>query len=160
MRYLIPLALLLAFAACASAPHLRDENLDIMVRHMIRWLAANSEYSEQSPPRIEFVIRVPGTEFYSQLTAKGYSGLAQYLPGSRTVLLPHSWSGKSASDLGQLAHEITHYLQDISGADMSCLRDTEMDAYELQIRYMKSHFASEIGLPSDVRKFILELPCD
>jgi hypothetical protein len=61
---------------------------------------------------------------------------ALYDDSSRTIYLPEGWTGKTATEISVLVHEMVHHLQNVAGLTYECPQARERLAYTAQNRWL------------------------
>lgn len=114
---------------------------------LLLWINANSAYDyDGMPPRI--VTTDPESLVYLILgeipiiperARTGIKGI--YDIETRTIWLRHDFDSASYGDRGHLVHELVHFLQHrrLGDEGMSCGRQLELQAQQIQNRYLRQH---------------------
>jgi len=107
------------------------------------WINANLGYTvELTPPNVEY-------KTYYQLHTLAYAGevpfdsvkpviQALYIEETETIYLPVGFVPKAPEQLAVLVHELVHHIQNLSGKKFKCKAAQELDAYDLQDKFLKT----------------------
>jgi hypothetical protein len=145
-----------------------------LVTVLILWLSSNFDLPHTPEhPRIEFAY--PG--YIAQLRYGGgdmktvaadlparpdqRDVIAVYEDRSRTIVLPHTWTGKSPADVSILVHELVHHLQATGRLGHACPQERERLAFQAQNRWLQL-FGSSLEREFNVDPFtvIAASACD
>ncbi|MGY8634591.1 hypothetical protein RAD15_19125 [Bradyrhizobium sp. 14AA] len=78
--------------------------------------------------------------------------VALYSNKSKTILLPHVWTGTSPADQSILVHEMVHHLQNLGKLTFECPRAREKSAYLAQDKWL-GRFGMSLENEFDVDMF-------
>ena len=149
MRTIIPVALVVLLAACAPLhPPLKGQaQLYYKARELIPWVSQQTGYPERPPP--DFV-HVKDFGLTTNFGSKNLSIYAAYDGERKLIGLGPEWWGGTPHDLSAFVHELTHHLQAGVETSPDCIRDQEIEAYRVQLKYLAAFHPSA----TDVRRAI------
>lgn len=155
MRHLFQVGLFLSLFS--SYAHATKIDLMPFVQFAAEW--TGHEYKGQPLPKIKFerheIVQIfaYGDYEYAQAEAKGEK-LAEvnavYVPEEKTVYISNQLDLGNPKTKATLAHEMVHYLQDVSGYTKSLaghLACTESEAYDVQMLWQKMNHVDVENLP-------------
>ena len=82
--------------------------------------------------------------------------VAAYHDRSRTILLPHGWSGATAAELSILVHELVHHLQNVAEMKYACAAAREELAYTAQEKWL-SLFGQSLLVAFEIDRLTLKV---
>ena len=125
--------------------------MENLVIGLLAWVVANTAYMEKLPqsPNLEYKTEKEMVAAvcpnYDCSTPRAYYG-----DGGNTVFLPEDFNRRRLTERGVLAHELVHYLQDLSGRwpEMTCVAWVvrESEAYRIQADYLVSEGAARSAI--------------
>ena len=133
-----------------------DDALDQKANELISWISVNTHYPAVSIPQIMVVTTLPKSRF----DYGGRSLIAGYNYKSQILYLKKGWSGKTPQDNGTLLHELLHHTQVISSSGPTCIRERELEAYAIELRYLRENHSKDWDLSPDLKTTLLALPCE
>lgn len=104
------------------------------------WLVSNFELEPaEISPRIEFVSRETLLEIrYGSLAfADWVDVVAAYEDDEHIIYLRDDWTGRSATDISIIVHEMVHHLQSSAGTIFACPARREVLAYRAQDEWLR-----------------------
>jgi hypothetical protein len=109
------------------------ENMDALVAALIAWIVAKTGLTAPDPPRI---VQIP-IEQMVEMTGSTARPQAIYVRKERTIYLPTDWTGDTLLNRAALLHELVHHLQETNGVQAPCERAQEVDAYHLELDWLR-----------------------
>jgi hypothetical protein len=150
MRHAVSTALLLAVSSIFSqdprAEHASEPagisakiSTDI-IRGYIKWIADQTGWRTADVPPIK---TVPSGELNKMLLGpsnwpQGIEPCALYSKNEHLIFLASTWKGDDVLDQSILVHELVHHLQIENHIQLKCWGRYEVQAYELQVRWLRT----------------------
>lgn len=120
------------------------------------WIAANTPYPVVAVPRIQIVEALPKT----RIDYGGRRLIAGYNYDHRILYLKQGWRSHSPVDAGTLLHELLHHVQVSSSVGPTCIRERELEAYAVELRYLRETHSKDWDWSPGLMKTLFALPCD
>lgn len=135
MRPAISVVLAVVLAACAPsiAPLRGQAELYYKARELIPWVSLQTSYPERRPPDFVHVKDFGLTTNYGGQNLYIY---AAYDGDRQLIGIGPEWWGGTPHNLSALVHELTHHLQAGVKTAPDCVRDQEIEAYRVQLKYL------------------------
>ena len=106
---------------------------------IVTWLAINFGLPENyHHPKIERMPAALIAELHYGTTELNLRRkvFAIYDDGTKKIILPHNWTGRTAAELSVLVHEMVHHLQNVGEIGYECAAAREKIAYAAQDRWL------------------------
>jgi hypothetical protein len=129
---------------------------------MVTWVSnALNRPAIYDLPHIERVpkIRLAAVQHGDQFLSL-HDVVSSYDGAKKTIYLPENWSGKTASGISILVHEMVHHLQNVAGDKFECSQWREKLAYVVQVQWLNRYGGSlEKDLDISPLTYLLNTEC-
>ena len=133
-------------------------------RDLIAWIVTKTGWATEEPPSICFVS-------FGQLRKIYYGNgdasndlqiHALYSVETHKVYLLENWNPDDLHDRAALLHELLHYLQQLNNVKAACLAANELQAYHLQLEWIREQDIQDPYKFLDIEEFTIKLlsQCD
>ena len=111
-----------------------------IITALILWISANTYYNTDHPlPNILFLSQEEmNSMYYKDNDHEPNSLHGMDDKDNDLIILPDTWDGRKAWDLGVLLHEMIHYYQDMNEMAFLCTQEMEKDSWPIQQFYLKN----------------------
>tara|TARA_B100000900_G_scaffold388622_1_gene380831 strand:- start:57 stop:485 length:429 start_codon:yes stop_codon:yes gene_type:complete len=113
-----------------------------LIAFLLIWIGSETNYNVDLPhPEIKMLSQVELERVYygDHENSSGAQLHAFYDPKNNLIYLNEDFDIHDAFDKGVLLHELLHYVQDMNdvvGTKFECMRETELEVYPLQKKYL------------------------
>lgn len=131
-----------------------------LVLQLLAWIVAATGFALPPPPAVVLASS-------EQLTALAYGPgspvstdlRAMYDCDASTIYLRSDWNAASLRDRASLLHELVHHVQVANKVPARCPAERESLAYELTLKWLTEHGASDPYEVLDIDPFTIRLLC-
>lgn len=146
--------------------------MDALLTMIVVWLTANFDLpAAATRPKIEYrtAIEIALIRYEANTPEKRRALIASYENApqnnrrevvaiydlmSRTIFLPHGWTGTTPAELSVLVHEMVHHMQKTAGFSYECPAAREKLAYDAQEKWL-GLFGHSLAIDFEIDPFTL-----